>query len=100
MDKQTTNQVRQILMNELGLTRKSVREEMQKIVDDTIKQTLKRWEAEDVIERAVRYEVSLLMPRYRNNPSALRDEVKNLSLGILKEQLAAQIQVTLTPPAE
>jgi hypothetical protein len=36
MDKQTTNQVRQVLMNELGLTRESVREIMEEIVEETV----------------------------------------------------------------
>lgn len=45
MDKQTTNQVRQVLMNELGLTREVMREEMSHII---------RNEAAKIVERAVR----------------------------------------------
>ena len=36
MDTVTTNAVRQVLMNELGLTRESVRAEMEKIVEETV----------------------------------------------------------------
>ena len=36
MDKNTTNAVRQVMMNELGLTRESVREEVKSIVTDAV----------------------------------------------------------------
>lgn len=51
-----TSTVRQLLMNELGLTRESVRTEMEKIVAETAKRMSDR--IDHVIERVVREEVN------------------------------------------
>ncbi len=48
MDKKTTTSVRQILMNELGLTRENVRTEMENIIHDTIDKHLKKmWHSDE-----------------------------------------------------
>jgi hypothetical protein len=56
-EQKTINAVRQILMNELGFTRESVRQEMQKIVKDEvdkhIETYLNRVSAETLIVRAI-----------------------------------------------
>lgn len=52
----TTNQVRQVLMNELGLTRNTVRKEMQKIVQDAVKKEVSRLVNDRVMENMVHQE--------------------------------------------
>jgi hypothetical protein len=58
MDKKTTNQVRNILMNELGLTRESIRAEVEKIVRETVEKKLKEMVAFDSIDFIVEQAVS------------------------------------------
>lgn len=41
-NKQTTNQIRNILMNELGLTRESIRELATEIIDSTVEKHIKQ----------------------------------------------------------
>lgn len=55
-DRATTNQVRQILMNELGLTRASVREIALKIVATEVERYTQRLFEQGTIERMVQSE--------------------------------------------
>jgi hypothetical protein len=65
MDKKTTNQVRQILMNELGLTRESIRDEVKSIVRETVNKYLNQ---DGVIQRTIEDEVaSGLINQAKNN---------------------------------
>lgn len=53
METKTTNQVRQILMNELGLTRKSIRDETEVIVRDAVNHRLDGLIKDGDLERMV-----------------------------------------------
>ncbi len=53
MAKTTQNLVRQVLMNELGLTRDSVRDETKAIVHDVVLKTLDQGRLDRIIEAAV-----------------------------------------------
>jgi len=71
-----TNQVRQILMNELGLTREAVRQEMVEIVRDTVDKKFNHMLAEgtflDVLTEVVRQQ--FIVPRYGQDSISQRLE--------------------------
>lgn len=58
MEKATTNQVRQVLMNELGLSREAVRTEMENIIHDVMEKHFnKMWhegELTNIVKRIIK----------------------------------------------
>lgn len=68
-----TNQVRQILMNELGLTRVEIRAMTEEIVKETVKTHLNKINLEVFIEKCVRQEVDRLAAVSRYDRSAVRE---------------------------
>lgn len=61
MTQSTSNQVRQILMNELGLTRESIREEMLRIIQSTIESSMHNVLINHTVERMVHEEFIKMM---------------------------------------
>lgn len=53
MDKNTTNAVRQVMMNELGLTRESIRAEMVSIVEKTVQNHMHSINFEKMFEKFI-----------------------------------------------
>ena len=53
MDKPTTNAVRQVLMNELGLTRDSIRQEVTEIVTTEVAKAMTRLVDDGFLEKIV-----------------------------------------------
>jgi hypothetical protein len=58
MNNNTTNQVRQVLMNELGLTREFIREETAKLVTETVEKKFKGMDVDKMISDAVAIKIS------------------------------------------
>ena len=53
MTQSTTNQIRQILMNELGITRESIREEVRNIVAETVLRYIQSIPLDEHINKAI-----------------------------------------------
>lgn len=49
----TTNAIRQVLMNELGLTRDSIRKEMQDIIRDVVDKHVSTLQLDQLLQRAI-----------------------------------------------
>jgi hypothetical protein len=64
MDKKTHNSVRQILMNEMGLTREVIREEMRSIISDTIKKAVGKIDLDEAMASALQ---ASIRSRYSDN---------------------------------
>jgi hypothetical protein len=90
--KTTQNQVRQILMNELGLTRESIREEVEKIVEKTVDSFIQSDKFQISLERAIQ---KAFKTRYRYSSGeeeikqAIQSEVKQI-VKIVAEKFVGQ----------
>jgi len=69
------NDVRQILMNELGLTRESIREEASQIIRETIAQHMKNLEHQGVIQSIVEAEFRTIV---RGRGCEYRDSITGM----------------------
>jgi hypothetical protein len=67
----TTNAVRQVLMNELGLTRENVREEIRKIVEVEAAKVVSSLVSQGHLERVVREEFRKLASNGRYDRSGI-----------------------------
>lgn len=84
--RQRTNAVRQVLMNELGLTREMIREEVRAIVKETVERyfsdgNFRQWQ-DSVVELAVR----------RVDDYKLREQISSA--------VARRLTITINPPKE
>lgn len=84
MDKVTTKQVRNVLMNELGLNREYIRGLVQSVVETVVEKKLAQMDLDNTINNIVGREFSKLIAKNRYDSNAIRDLV-------IKE---AQSQVT------
>lgn len=100
MEQKTVNDTKQILMNELGLTREWVRGIATDVVEQTIQRQLEAGHLEKHVQLAVRTEIGkLLVKPYGNTESALgvivRDaiaaEVKSLVQNHIKIEVTARV---------
>ena len=93
----TTNQVRQVLMNELGLTRESVRAEVQQIVITTVERMLAGDNLAQMLERLI----NLRVREHWSSRESIKADVEKASLQLVREEVAKQIEgrvrVTLDP---
>lgn len=96
MDTNVTNSVRQILMNELGMTRESVREEMKVLVDEAVKKQVNRLIDEGVLLEMVQSHIkSRFGYTFANEVSlALSTVIKNLQ-EVAIEKIKNSIQITV-----
>jgi hypothetical protein len=97
MDK-TQNAVRQVLMNELGLTRETVREEMRNIVTDTIERHVAAINVEKLFERCIGAAVA----KSWEGPKAAFDQriataISNAVADYAKAEMMRRIVVTIQP---
>lgn len=92
------NRVRQVLMNELGLTRESVREEMMRIVSDTIERALNAPDIRDRITTIIEWKVGYALQRY-GDTETLKKFVETQTVkeaeAQARELIRERIQVTL-----
>ncbi len=96
----TTNQVRQILMNELGLTREYVRSEVASIVEETTKKHLNHLEAQGVIANII-YKLirnDLDLNPYHSGLEEMRETIASHILDRLWEDLRPRISILPMDP--
>src|ERR1700759_3601056 len=86
-DKTDQNRVRQVLMNELGLTRESVREEMTRIVADTIERALGTPDFQQRIDNIIETKVARALTRYSGS-----DELKMFVESLAIKEAEAQVR--------
>jgi hypothetical protein len=98
MDKEITQHVRQILMNELGLTREDIRNEMKLIIKDTIDKAIKDPYMEERINNYIRAAVNSI-----NINTKLSNLLKETSASVkeelgkkLGEYLSDKIEITIS----
>lgn len=94
----TTQQVRQILVNELGLTRQSVREEAEKYIAQTITRMLGE-NLEILVSREVRRVLSEQIKTYSNQQGKFQAMIEeNIRQAVMKQinvQLNGSLAVTV-----
>lgn len=90
-----TNQVRQILMNELGLTREFIREQSTDIIEQIITKQLGSGLLERTIRSAVKDGLNeiLKQPQSAFHGNALHDMVRSAIAEEVKKQIAAQLDI-------
>lgn len=95
MNKATTNQVKQVLMNELGLTRENIRTLTEELVETTLVKHLNRMEKEGKITKLItKYLVSLLrLDQEHYQKGHLLGKVQTQLAHKLWEQLKPQISI-------
>ena len=85
------NEVRQILMNELGLTRESVRQEMQTIVQAEVAKGVAKMMTEGFLEKLVAAEFNKLAKKDNWD----RDRIGGIVVEAAKKEAEAFIRATL-----
>lgn len=90
MDK-TTNAVRQVLMNEMGLTRESVRDQVDSIVRDAVRKHIAGPQFTNLIEREIKATIeAALKEQYYD-----RDKLKAHVITAIKQQVADAVAASL-----
>ena len=84
------NNVRQVLMNELGLTRETVRGMMEDIVNATVAKHMANLETRGVIQNIVRREIEQLANK--GSPSFGRSSIQTMIADEAKRQIEAFIK--------
>jgi len=87
-DQRTTNAVRQVLMNELGLTRESVREEVTKIVEGAVEKFFN----DSRFEKFLQQRVDAALRTYHYGSSELQTLITTLVGKAVQEQVMADIK--------
>jgi polyhydroxyalkanoate synthesis regulator phasin len=92
----TINSVRQVLMNELGLTRESVREEMKDIIDSVVEKQVNRLIDEGILERMVeRYIKNMYGPTMNESIKLAVSSVSKSLFDAAKEKVNNSIQIII-----
>lgn len=96
MDTNTINSVRQILMNELGLTRDSVREEMKDIIDSAVEKQVNRLIDEGILERMVdRYIKNMYGPTMNESINLAVSSVRKSLFDAAREKIDKSVQIII-----
>ena len=93
MEKATTNQVRQILMNELGLTRETVREEMTKIIEAEAKKAVTNMVNYGALGRVVNEKVERLFNSKMGGGEAMKFFVEEAATELIKEYVSEHVVI-------
>lgn len=83
----TTNQVRQVLMNELGLTRETVRAEMIAIIGETVGRALKVEQIDKRINDRIAFHVNVALKTWRQDTTAFAKFVKDETVKEARRQI-------------
>lgn len=82
------NQVRQILMNELGLTRESVRAEIETIVSDTITRRMNSDQFTKLVEKQIDKAIQAAMKEDYYDTDSFKKKIMSVLTSTLKERVA------------
>ena len=82
------NEVRQILMNEFGLTRESIREEASKIIRETMEHHMKNMEHQGVLQAIVEREFRAIV---KGRGSEYQDSIKGMCLAAIEASVKKYI---------
>lgn len=88
MDKATTNQVRQVLMNELGLTRDAIREMARQLVEQEVGKAVNVLMSTGVIERIVKEKLDAIIKGNKWDAPT----IQNIVTAAAKEQAAEWVK--------
>lgn len=88
MSQSTVNQVRQILMNELGLSRDYVREQVDAIVRETIRKHLSSQQFNNLVQREVKAAIEAALKESYYD----KEKLKAHAIGAIKTQVAKQLE--------
>ena len=98
MDKTTHNQIRQVLMNELGLSREGIRAEMQAIVQETVEKHIARMNVETLMQSVISKAISTsIYGQGTAFKELVAKKVETAALAILRERLAEEIDIQIAP---
>lgn len=91
-NKKEINQVRQVLMNELGLTRESVRQLVEDIVAKEVKKHINKITFQGMIEQIVERKVNQIV----NDCSWNRDAIKGMVVSQAEKQVGIFVKERLS----
>ena len=96
MDKQT-KAIRQIIMNEFGITKDTIRKEMAKIVEEQAEKVVNILLSDNAVENLVSNKVSMFLTNNKYNKELLADrinlEVKKQVTDIVMKSLSVNIGI-------
>lgn len=87
------NEVRQVLMNELGLTRSTVREMVKEIVTSEVEKTVRKMKDENYIEKIVVKEINRLASSSIWDSSSIRKLISEAAGNALQEKVFQQLHL-------
>jgi len=93
MERKTINEIRNILMNELGLSREAIRTEMEKIIYSTMSSHLKTLLDKRNIQKLIR---EIVEDQFTPKHSYGDNELKKLILSVAKEEIARFINTNIS----
>ncbi len=82
--------VRQVLMNDFGLSREMVREEMQKIIEETVERHCNSEAYPQMIQREIVKHTNKLLGAWRDE-----DKVKQLVVAEVASQVKSQVKIVV-----
>lgn len=95
METKNINEVRQVLMNELGLTRELIRTEVEKIVKETMEKKINDMFSNGVFDRIIRNEIDNFIKNERSYPyeSKIKDIIYQAARERVEEFLNKNIKI-------
>lgn len=93
MDKPATNAVRQVLMNELGLTRESIREEAAIIIRECVAKELSRLSGNGALEKMLHEEFRKLCSNHQWDSNSIRGMVLAASRVEVEKFVRANLRI-------
>lgn len=94
------NQVRQILMNELGLTRQSIRQLTEEIVLQTVNKKLQELDLDRKIQQSIDNHLGQALRGYRGSAEHLRREVVERISAAIAQKIRENVIVQFSDPVE
>ena len=88
---QNTKAVRQIIHNEIGITKEEIRAEFKKIMKEQLQKAINIMVSEKLVESAVSYNVGRFMVGHKYSSDVILTEVKNE----VRKQVAEKIMKSL-----
>lgn len=95
MDKKTKDQVKQILMNELGLTRESIRELVTELVNQTVEKHMRNLQENGALEKMFADAIDLHYRKANGRYDALHKLIQESAFIAASELVAKRVTIEI-----
>lgn len=94
------NQVRQVLMNELGLTRQSIRQLTEEIVLQTVNKKLQELDLDRKIQQSIDSHLGQILTGFRGSAADYRRELLVQVSSAIAQKIRENVTVQFSDPVE